>query len=261
MIRIGALATLGLSVDGLTRLRAASEPVGAIRPPRANACVFVFLFGGPSHIDLWDMKPDAPAEIGGEFRPIDTPVPGIRLCEHLPKLSAMAHRFCLLRSMTHRMNVHGPACSELYTGRPYFGPPVTDQATPEDWPSVASMVMRFGPWGEGWPPSVVLPWYTQFDGQDRRIAGQTGGRMGPSFDPFLVEGDPARPDFRVSGLGLPADLPIERVQARDALLRRLERVAEPILLRGSGHVDPPAVRDRDGDARQSIRRSRLRAGP
>ena len=66
-------------------------------------------------------------------------------------------KFCLLRSMTHRMNVHGPACSEIYSGREYFGPPITDQARPEDWPSLSSLVMRFKPSPTGLPSSVVLP--------------------------------------------------------------------------------------------------------
>ena len=109
---------------------------------RAKSCVFIFLFGGPSHIDLWDMKPSAPAEIRGEFQPVSTSVPGIQMCEHLPLLGQQMHRFCLLRSMRHQMPVHGPACSEIYSGRPYFGPPITDQATPEDWPSIAAMVHR-----------------------------------------------------------------------------------------------------------------------
>ena len=63
-------------------------------------------------------------------------MPGIQICEHLPRLAAQMDKLCLLRSMKHRMPVHGPACSEMYTGRPYFGPPVTDQARPEDWPSL-----------------------------------------------------------------------------------------------------------------------------
>ncbi len=215
VLRIGGLGLLGLSSIELERLRAGT--------PAAGSCVFLFLFGGPSHIDLWDMKPDAPEEIRGEFRPIDTAVPGIRICEHLPLMARQMGRFCLLRSMTHHMPVHGPACSEIYTGRPYFGPPTTDQAKPEDWPSLASMVARFGDRAGGWPPSVVLPWYTQFAGQDRPIAGQTGGRMGAAYRPFLVQGDPSRPDFRMEGLDLPDDVPLGRAEARDALRRRLER--------------------------------------
>lgn len=190
--------------------------------PRANACVFVFLFGGPSHIDLWDMKPLAPAEIRGEFQPIATSVPGIWLCEHLPRLARQMQHVCVLRSMTHQMNVHGPACSELYTGREYFGPPITDQATPQDWPSLAAMVMRYGARQGGLPPSVVLPWYTQFVGQDRRIAGQTGGRMGEEFNPWLVEGDPAQAGFQLHGLEPLPELSAERWGRRRSLVEQLQ---------------------------------------
>jgi hypothetical protein len=131
-------------------------------------------------------------------------------------------KLCLVRSMTHRMNVHGPACSEVYTGREYFGPPVTDQALPEDWPSLSSLVSRFGQSPNGLPPSIVLPWYTQFVGQDKRIAGQTGGRMGEQWNPFLIQADPSQPDFEVQGVIPLPDLPAERLHRRRDLGRKLD---------------------------------------
>ncbi|MCA9113630.1 MAG: DUF1501 domain-containing protein [Planctomycetaceae bacterium] len=203
-------------------LLAAGAGEGRKTEPRARSCVFIFLFGGPSHIDLWDMKPQAPVEIRGDFRPVDTTVPGMSLCEHLPLLARQTHRLSLVRSMTHRMPVHGPACSEIYSGRPYFGAPVTDQARPEDWPSVASLVHRFGQQSGSMPHSVVLPWYTQFVGQDRRIAGQTGARMGEEFNPFLIQGDLTDPDFHVDGLALPDEIPVARFQQRWQLRQRME---------------------------------------
>ncbi|HUG94001.1 MAG TPA: DUF1501 domain-containing protein [Planctomycetaceae bacterium] len=228
-LRAGALSLLGLTAADLLKLRASAQAPATHSAARHNSCVFVFLFGGPSHIDLWDMKPLAPLEIRGEFRPIETSVPGIHVCEHLPLLAGQMDKLCLLRSMTHRMNVHGPACSEMYTGREYFGPPVTDQATPEDWPSLSSLVMRYGSPAGGLPSSIVLPWYTQFVGQDRRIAGQTGGRMGENWNPFLVDDDPSRPDFEVQGLQLPPDVPAARFERRTELLRRFGERAGPRL--------------------------------
>jgi hypothetical protein len=168
------------------------------------------------------MKPQAPVEIRGEFRPIATSVPGIEVCEHLPRLAGAMDKLCLLRSMEHRMPVHGPACSEMYTGRPYFGPPITDQARPEDWPSLAAMTMEYGRRRGALPPAVVLPWYTQFAGQDKRIAGQTGGRMGELKNPFLVQGDPSNETFQVQGIELSDDVPADRVRRRRDLLRELE---------------------------------------
>jgi hypothetical protein len=205
LLRVGGLTALGLSAGGLERLRALADPGSPAVKYRQNSCLFIFLFGGPSHIDLWDMKPGAPAEIRGEFRPVATAVPGIQLCEHLPLLARAMGSLCLLRSMTHQMPVHGPACSEMYTGRPYPGPPTTDQARPEDWPSLASLVTRFGPKGAGWPPSVVLPWYTHFAGQDRPIAGQVGVRMGGGIGPSSSRATRASPGSTWPAFDCPRD--------------------------------------------------------
>src|SRR5205085_7753491 len=159
------LGWLGLTPTALQTLRAATPPSPQVEKRKRNSCVFLFLFGGPSHIDLWDMKPDAPDTVRGEFTPTATAVPGIRICEHLPRFGRVMDKVCFLRSMTHRMNVHGPACSEVFSGRDYFGPPTTDQASREDWPSLSAMTMRYGQPHGGLPPSVVLPWYLQFPGQ------------------------------------------------------------------------------------------------
>ena len=242
LLRAGGLSLLGLSSLDLAKLRAAA-PAEAGGQRQAKSCIFIFLFGGPSHIDLWDMKPDAPAEIRGEFGSIETCVPGIRICEHLPLLAGQMDKLCLLRSMEHRMPVHGPACSEMFSGRPYFGPPVTDQALPEDWPSLASLTMRYAERQAGLPPSAVLPWYLQFAGQDKRIAGQTGGRMGDRFNPFLVQGDPSDPGFAVQGIQLTDDVPVDRVSRRRRLLQELGGSlspgwsAEPCVERFTEHVD------------------------
>lgn len=225
-LQVGGLTALGLTLPDLFRLRAATAAATPAAKHRGNSCVFLFLFGGPSHIDLWDMKPKAPAEIRGEFTPVATTVPGIDFCEHLPRLSKTADKLCLLRSMTHGMNVHGPACSEVFSGRPYFGPPVTDQARPEDWPSLSAMTTRFGLSPQGLPPAIVLPWHLQFPGQSLRIAGQTGGRMGEQYNPMLLEAEAGR--FQLGGLSLQEDVPWQRVVDRRELLGTIEaRRARP----------------------------------
>src|SRR5262249_29222448 len=144
-------------------------------------------------------------------------------CEHLPLLARHMDKVCLLRSMTHRMNVHGPACSEVLSGREYFGPPTTDQASREDWPSLGSLVTRYGRRRGGLPPPAVLPRDLPVPGQPRRIAGQTGGGMGDRHNPLLIQGDLARADFAIAGLDPRAEVPLGRVRARRALLGRLER--------------------------------------
>jgi hypothetical protein len=233
LLRVGGLSLFGLTSADLARGRARAVSHSPLARRRRHSCVFLFLFGGPSHIDLWDMKPNAPEEVRGEFTPARTRVPGIHVCEHLPLLGRHMDKVCLLRSMTHRMNVHGPACSELFSGREYFGPPTTDQASREDWPSLSSLAMRYGRPHAGLPSSVVLPWYLQFPGQPRKIAGQTAARMGERYNAFLLQGDLARADFQIEGLGLPEGVSVERTRQRRALLGRLEsrpwgRAAEPL---------------------------------
>lgn len=257
LLRVGGLGAFGLA--DLARLRAASAAAPAAERRRHNSCVFFFLFGGPSQIDLWDMKPAAPAEVRGEFKPAPTKAPGIQVCEHLPRLGRVADRLCFLRSLTHHMNVHGPACSEVFTGREYFGPPTTDQATREDWPSLSSLVMRYSRPGGGLPPSVVLPWYLQFPGQAKRIAGQTGGRMGERHNAFLLDGDLGRADYEIQGLALSPDVPPDRLRRRRGLERGAgdgpwdanRRSVYELLEHRAGEVfdlrrEPPAVRDRYG---------------
>jgi hypothetical protein len=261
------LGWLGLTPVALRGLRAATPVTSpAVEKRRRNSCVFLFLFGGPSHIDLWDMKPDAPDVVRGAFAPIPTVVPGVRVCEHLPRFARVMDRVCLLRSMTHRMNVHGPACSEVFSGRPYFAPPTTDQASREDWPSLGALVTRYGRPHDGLPPSAVLPWYVQFPGQAKRIAGQSGGRMGERYNPFLVNGDIARDDFVLEGLSAPDEVSRDRFAGRAALLDRLQagaggaaaeahelnrRIANELIGSRAGEAldlrrEPPALRDKYG---------------
>jgi hypothetical protein len=230
LLRAGGLSLLGLSAGGLARLRAlAAEEAPELAAGRQRSCIFIFLLGGPSHIDLWDMKPEAPREVRGEFQPVATCVPGIDICEHLPQLARQMDKLCLVRSMTHRMNVHGPACSEMFTGRPYPLPPITDQARPEDWPSLSALATRFDPRGGGLPPAVVLPWYVQFVGQGVRIAGQTGGRMGEQLNPLLLRADLQTAHFETQEFLLADELSPARLADRRRLLFSLEESARASL--------------------------------
>lgn len=220
----GGLSFLGLTSRQLEQLRAA-QATGESKH-RKNSCVFLFLFGGPSQIDLWDMKPEAAVEIRGDFKPQSTRVPGIQVCEHLPRFAAQMDKVCLVRSMHHEMNVHGPACSEIFSGRPYHSAPITDQATPDDWPSISAMTMRYGASATGLPPSVVLPWYLQFPGQSRRIAGQSGGRMGERYNAMLIQGK-SEGGFSVDGLKLDETLPYARIEQRRQLLQGMQGDVNP----------------------------------
>ena len=229
LLHVGGISLLGLNAQGLAQLRAQSPADSAAARHRHNSCVFIFLFGGPSHIDLWDMKPEAPLEMRGEFKPAATSVPGIHLCEHLPMLARQMDKLCLLRSMTHHMNVHGPACSEIFSGREYPFPPTTDQARPEDWPSLSAMTMQYGKSRRGLASSIVLPWYLQFPGQSKLIAGQTAGRMGKGRNAMLVDGDPSKPGFAMQGFMLPEDVSLKRLAGRQVLLDRSGTRAKRVL--------------------------------
>jgi hypothetical protein len=218
LIRVGALGGFSLAATGL--------PAVTCQRGQQRSVVFIFLFGGPSQLDMWDMKPMAPAEIRGQFQPISTSAAGVQICQHLPLLAGQMHRVCLVRSMNHRMPVHGPACSELYSGRPYPLPPVTDQARREDWPSLASLMTRAGLHAARLPPAIVLPWHSQFMGQSERIAGQTGGRMGEQFNPFLLRAGLDRGEFDAAELQLSEASAGARLQRRTSLLQRLQSAGE-----------------------------------
>lgn len=219
-LSFGGLSWLGLSESRLRTLWANDLAKQSIAP--AKRCVFIFLFGGPSHIDLWDMKPLAPENVRGIFQPIQTATAGLALSELLPNLSQQTDKLCLLRSMTHGDPVHGTACSQVITGRPHRRPGTTDTLAPDDWPSLSSLTMRFGKSNGGMPPSVVLPWYLMFPSQGARIAGQSGGSMGEEFNAFLIDGDPSRSEFSVPGIRLPADVSAARLLRRETLLRAVD---------------------------------------
>ncbi len=224
---------MGLSELALAALRRESAALANDASPdkaamivKAKRCVFIFLFGGPSHIDLWDMKPHAPENVRGIFQPIATSSLGIQLSELLPNLAKEADKLCLLRSMTHGDPVHGTACSQMITGRPHRRPGTTDTLAQDDWPSLSAMVMRHGCSTLGMPSSVVLPWYLMFPSQGVRIAGQSGGLMGEEHNAFLVSGDPSLKDFAVPGIKLPSDVPTARLLSREGLLREVDRVRQ-----------------------------------
>jgi hypothetical protein len=215
-LQAGGVAALGLSLPDLVR---------AEQQPRARSCILVYLYGGPSHIDLWDMKPEAPVEIRGEFRPAATRAPGIQFCELLPRLGQVADQLAVVRSMTHERNVHGAAVGFTLTGVRTADAGVPGARGPNssvnDHPNLGSAVGRFRPPETAAPAAVTLP-YTLRDGADRFVPGQTAGLLGAAHDPWIIERDPNAADFQVDGLQLPADLPARRLADRRSLLRVVE---------------------------------------
>jgi hypothetical protein len=217
MLQIGAIGALNMS---LSRLLAAGES----RPrnsgaPAADACVLVFLNGGPSHLDTWDMKPDLPKEMRSEFRPIPTAVPGVQLCEHLPRLSRLMSHCTLVRSVHHDQVAHAPAVYTALTGVRTNVRAGIVGAKATDHPAIGSVLGRARPPAAHVPPYVLMPYLTAEGAGGPPQPGFLGGWLGKAHDPFLVLKGGDGPD----GLALPALTPgagltAERVRDRGRLL-------------------------------------------
>jgi hypothetical protein len=215
-LRIGGLAIGGLSLPRLLAAPAASKT-----PGRAKSCLLIFMDGGPSHLELWDLKPEAPLEVRGEFQPIRSSVPGVTVGELLPLTSRQMHHLAQVRSVQHSVTDHNAGSYYMLTGaNPADGSArgiQTDTAT--TFPSFGSAVAYLRPVESAMPPYVLLPEYQWNNGVD--IGGQKGGFLGAKYDPFLP-GDPSRPDFAVPGLELLPDLPMDRLVERDNLRQALD---------------------------------------
>ncbi len=218
-------AWLGRSAAGLVGLGlprwlpARSAPADAGRAGSADACILLFLGGGPSHLDIWDMKPEAPAEVRGPYRPIRTSVPGILLTEHLPRLARRAHQFCLVRSVQGLTPIHGPAAYLALTGHSVVRDP-TRRPSAGDHPAFGSVAARERP-GTA-IPYLWLPFNPTVAGFP--LAGLGAGWLGRTYDPWFLLRDPNEEDFEVPGLAA-ADGEGGRLEGRRRLLARLDRRA------------------------------------
>jgi hypothetical protein len=219
LLRAGALALFGLGLPELLRGRDASP---SPRLGRARACIVLFMWGGPAQQDTWDPKPTAPAEYRGEFGTIATRTPGLRVCEHLPRLARHTDKLALLRAMTHPDVDHTTATHYLLTGR---GVPRRGAGRDEDWPGYGSVLSWLGR-GRGPLPPFVSMMPIVPDGAPRFVEeshGQDGGWLGPVHHPMRINADANKPDYRVGEFSLQADVPEGRADGRRLLLRDLDR--------------------------------------
>jgi hypothetical protein len=223
-LEAGWLGALSIGAAGVLRGRAAAGPADA-GPGfgQAKRCILLFMWGGPSQIDTWDPKPDAPEEIRGEFRPIATSVPGTFVSEHFPRLAGLAHKYSIVRSLSHTDPAHLSSVHHLLTGA--YAPKVNSDAdppSPNDFPTVGAVLsQRIGP-QNGLPASVTTPWIVSHPAAPGgKAPGQHAGWLGRRYDPLLV-GDPNEAGFRVPGCVLPSDVPGERVASRRELLEQLD---------------------------------------
>jgi hypothetical protein len=217
ILRWGSLGAVGLNLPNL--LHGEASATTTARP--AKSCILFFLEGGPAHQDLWDMKPEAPAEVRGEFEPIATSTPGIRVCEHLPLLARQMHHVTLVQSVHHGVVDHNAGSYYALTGRsPVKGGQLIVRDEVDNFPPFGAVLSRLAPVERRLPAFVHVPEIMSNNGYD--LPGQRAGFLGAAYDP-LVTGDASAPGYQVPGLGLPAEIPIERLDRRHLLLTSLDQ--------------------------------------
>ena len=248
VLHAGGVGLLGTNLNSLL----AAEQSGSTGRPRAKSVMFVFLFGGPSQLESFDMKPDATAGIRGPYQPIASRTPGLRICEKLPRLAAISDQFAVIRTVTHPHNDHN-ACHYIQTGHPLppaqRGAAMVD-ATEKDWPAMGSVVEYLDQQSDaGKPPELRrdFPSYVylpnplgHIQGYDR--SGQYAGWLGRTFNPLATKidkrGKDDNPyfrdcvdtelDFRIQGLDAQADLTVDRTTRRVSLLEQFDAARQQL---------------------------------
>jgi hypothetical protein len=219
--RLLQIGGLGLTGALLSDLGAGERP--SRRRSRARSVIFLHQFGGPSHVDTFDMKPGLPEEYRSRYRPIPSSAPGIQVCSALPRTARVMDKVTLVRSVHHRMNNHNSAGYYSLTGA---SPLVDDQRlrdSRELFPAYGSIVDRFAPAGPGVPSFVSYP-YVIRDGSI--TPGQHASFLGPGHDPFFISQDPNSADFRLPELSLPDNLDPQRLADRREVMRLIDQSTE-----------------------------------
>ena len=215
-LRAGSLA--GLSLAEVMRL----QTVCAAESQASDVnCIFLFVLGGMPHQDMWDLKPEAPSEIRGDFKPIDTTVPGMQISDVLPKTAKVADKFSILRSVTHGNSVHQDGYHTMMTGKKPTANLDRTNKNNNQHPSLGSVVSRLGQQG-ALPPYISVPNFIDSGGPSF---------LGPSYSPFVIDADPAAPEFAVRDLTLPVGIDIKRNLHRQAALQAMnqfERQSEQV---------------------------------
>jgi hypothetical protein len=204
----------------VTSLGAPSLASASAQPKRTRAVILLFMDGGASHIDLFDMKPDAPAEVRGPFQPVRTTVPGVTVCEHLPRIAARMDRILQVRSVRHTDAIHDPAVYLALTGRRHPTPLGGLKVSPDDAPNVGALFAKLSGQKSAAPTWVEVPETMKMDA--RTLPGQNGGFLGAACDPFRAtvspSGEPEPPPF-----GLPEGVNTDRLLVRGNLRSALDR--------------------------------------
>lgn len=218
------LSTGGAGLLGLTmpRILAAQERQPA-RPAKAKSVVFLYQFGGPSHVDTFDMKPEAPDGVRSKLGQISTSVPGLPICDLLPETAKVMDKVTLVRTVYHNMKNHNSASYYALTGH---APPLDDirlRDSVELFPAYGSVVDRLAPLNSGLPTFVAYP-YVIRDGAI--TPGQHASFLGKKHDPLLITEDPNASSFRLPELSLPSNLTVERLEQRREIQKLINRQTE-----------------------------------
>jgi hypothetical protein len=225
-LHLGALAPLGLSLAGALRLQAQSAPNTA----RAQACILIWLDGGPSHLDTFDLKPDAPSEVRSPFKDIATSIPGLRICEHLPRTAPLMRHIALIRSVTHELGNHDTGTRFLLTGH---------RPTPAlEYPSLGSIVARLRTSDSPMPPYIAIP--NDAVGGDSNAA--RSGYLPGAYSAFSIGKDPSK----VQDLHPPPGITFERHEHRRLMLAKMDKFSREV-------EEGPATRNRDAFYEQAYR--------
>ncbi len=241
--QLGGLAALRLLWGDWLRADAAGVPPAR---GRARSVILIFNCGAPSHLDLWDPKPDAPANVRGLFRPVATSVPGLRVSELLPRLAQRADRYAVVRTLHHRQTSHNAGMYWSIVGRPYPIDNTLIHPSRNDCPSFGTLVgwlARRDGYSGAVPPYVITP-APHCDSTVYITPGQFGGCLGARYDPFVLNGDPNAPNFKVPSLGLADDVPAGRLRERRHLLSQLDDRPPPLA--------PAVGQDFDDNRRQAF---------
>lgn len=239
LINTGAAATAGAFWSPQLR---ADQPSSA--SPRAKSVILIFNAGAPSHIDLWDMKPEAGENIRGEFQPIPTETPGIMISELMPNLIRHTNKLAILRSLHHEHSAHNSGMYWSIVGKPYPRNDTLINPSRTDLPSFGTLTgwlaQRDG-YSRALPPYVITP-RPHCDSLVYITPGQFGACLGPKYDPLVVNADPNAADFKVQNIGMADGLDVDRLRTRQALLGQLEAAQAPIAHVQTGEIDVNTVK-------------------
>jgi hypothetical protein len=215
LLEMGAVTLPWLNFSRLSA--APPKAAGHTRPAaKIKSCIVLFYYGGPSQLDTWDLKPGAPAEIRGEFQPIATRVPGLQICEHLPRCAGIADKLAIVRSVHHTMRNHNSAAVEALCGRtPARGDAELLADDANSFPCYGAALSKLAPGNGELPTHVALPHVMH---NVVVLPGQNAGYLGAAYNPFQVTRDPSNPSFCVDELQLPSDVSPARLEARQLLL-------------------------------------------